>query len=95
MKVGKLNFSEVVSILQNIRINQKYKNSFEIDKLMLWIKVNQTYLVEFHVNDQLAILALCSPIPSAGMALKLWAPLRDDVDDTACLTLFKKYLELI
>lgn len=43
--------------------------------MMAWVKVNQTYLIYFYINEVLGILALCSPIPTVGMMIKLWAPL--------------------
>ncbi len=59
------------------------------------IKVNQAYLTEFHVNNVCAIIALCSPIPGIGIALKLWAPIHPAIDETVSCNLFIKYIEHI
>lgn len=61
----------------------------------MWVKQSQTYLTEFHVGDQLAVIALSSPIPGIGMALKLWARVEKSVDDTVSASLFKKYIEFV
>jgi hypothetical protein len=59
------------------------------------MKVNQTYLTEFHVNNVCAIIALSSPIPGIGTALKLWAPIHPAIDDAVSSNLFIKYIEHI
>jgi hypothetical protein len=65
---------------------------FEPEKLFQSIPNHQTYLTEFYINNQQAIVALCSPIPSVGIALKLWAPLTDTVDSKTSQSLFQKYI---
>ena len=52
-------------------------------------------MTEFHVNDACAIIALCSPIPNVGIALKLWAPISDSVNFALSSNLFAKYVEFI
>jgi hypothetical protein len=95
MKVGKLVLNDVANLLKSAKIDPKYKSIFEIEKVLQWIASNQTYLTEFHVNDQPAIIALCSPIPGIGMALKLWAPVLPNCDEALSLSLFKRYIDYI
>lgn len=40
-------------------------------------------------------MALCSPIPNIGMALKLWAPVSKEVDLNVSSNLFKKYVQFV
>jgi hypothetical protein len=95
IKVGKATVSELQAMITQSNINPKYKALFELEKLQQWIKVSQTYLIEFQVNDQTAIISLCSPIPSIGIALKLWAPILPLADDALSLKLFKRYIASI
>ena len=64
--------------------------------MMAWVKVNQTYLIYFYINETLGILALCSPVPTVGMMIKLWVPISEYAkDERVSTTLFKKYVDLI
>jgi hypothetical protein len=59
------------------------------------IKLNQTYLTEFHINKNCGIIALCSPIPNIGIGIKLWAPIHPLIDISISSNLFAKYVEYI
>jgi lipid II:glycine glycyltransferase (peptidoglycan interpeptide bridge formation enzyme) len=55
----------------------------------------QTYLNEFHLNDQLAVVALCSPTSLGNIVIYLWAPIEKVCDEKQSLFFFKKYIDYI
>lgn len=66
-----------------------------MEKLVPWIKTSQNYLTEFHINDVCAVVALCSPLPSIGIAIKLWAPIAGQANSTISTNIFARYIEYI
>lgn len=66
-----------------------------MDKLIPWIKTSQTYLTEFQINDVCAVIALSSPLPSIGTAIKLWAPIAGQTNPNISINLFIRYIEHI
>lgn len=95
MKVGKSTLPEVLAMLKALKLNDKHKESFDLGKLTEWVKVSQTYLLSFYYNDEPGIIALCSPIPKVGMALKLWGLMREDINEAVSSSLFVKFIEFV
>ena len=82
-------------MLQKLNLDIRYKDCFDLDKIIFWVKSNQTYLHHFYVGDQMAVIALCSPIPSIGIVVKMFASVDGLLDDNIANSLFKKYIEFL
>ena len=89
--------SEFVDYIKSKKVHPSYSQKVEqnIKFVISSVKNTQTYLNEFHLNEQLAMIALCSPTVSGNLVIYLWMPIDKVCDEKSSIFFFRKYLDYL